>query len=147
MGVGEIDLEVPLSLERIVKLKQSHYRPRQALRVRGAWGSQISRQSTYEGGKVISPTHLMPLPEEIFLVIISVSGWVNPSSIFRSEELCKLKVLMTTSLIEPTTFLLVAQCLNQLHHPVPPIVQCDSYFCKNESLRFKRSWQWTVCIL
>ena len=26
------------------------------------WGSQISRQSAHEGGKVVSPTHRQPLP-------------------------------------------------------------------------------------
>jgi hypothetical protein len=61
-----------------VNVKQSLYRPIEALGVPGGRGSQISRQSTHGGGKVISLTHGRlyphPIPQEIFLVLISVRG-------------------------------------------------------------------------
>ena len=47
---------------QINELSKSKAAPLQALMVQGGWGSQISRQSAHEGGKVINPTHRPPLP-------------------------------------------------------------------------------------
>jgi len=92
-----------------VKVKQSDYRPGQALRVPGGWGSQISRQSAHKGGKVVSPTH-------------------RPRAIVRSEGLCQLKNPVTPSGIDPATFRLVAQCLDRLRHHVPPMCTKDNVY-------------------
>jgi hypothetical protein len=63
----------------------------------------------------------LPLPRRIFLVLISVTGWLDPRVMVRLEGLGPLKNPMTTSWIEPATFRLVTYCLNRLRYFVPHV--------------------------
>jgi len=117
LGSGSAPVEPYFFQSR--KLKQSNCRPGQALkfsevealRFQDNWHMKVVRLSTLRTGRLY--------PQETFLVLISVRVWVDPRAIVRPEGLCQWKYPMTPSGIEPATFWLVAQCLNQLRYRVP----------------------------
>jgi hypothetical protein len=109
---GERDRQV----EAGSKVKLSHYRPGRALRIPAGWGHQISRQKTHDGCQPYSTAAFTP--QELFLVLISVRGWVHPRAIMWPEGLCQWKITVPPSGIQPATFRLVAQCLNQVRNRV-----------------------------
>jgi len=86
-------------------------------------------KSAHEGGKVVSPMYRPPLPPGN----IPIRGCVDPTAIVRPEGLCQWKMPMTPSAIEPATFRVVAQCLNQQRHRVP--------------CRYWRQWRYAPFVL
>jgi len=63
----------------------------------------------------------LPLPpQQIFLVLISVRGWVDPWIVMRPGGLSRWQI-WTPLGIEPATFWLVTQSLNQVYHCVPQV--------------------------
>jgi hypothetical protein len=52
------------------------------------WGSPVSRQSANEGDKfcINAPAVFTPSLKELFLVLVSVSGWVDPSAICSRKD-------------------------------------------------------------
>ena len=128
----------------VVKVEKCLCRSGQVQRDHGDWSSKISSQSAHEGGEVVSPSYRPPLlSRKILLVLISVRDWVDPRATVRPERLCQWKFPVTPSGIEPATFRLVAQCLNQLRHRVSSTIRGpmqNNY--KNFKIHFDFSQTW-----
>jgi hypothetical protein len=103
-------------VQRIFVYKKGKAVPLQAWS--GPEGSRKLRFPDYmttaqDGGKVVTALRTGCLyPQEMLLVLISVRGWVAPRAIVRSEGLCKWKIPMIPSGIEPVTFRFVVQYRN-----------------------------------
>ena len=118
-SVGIVRSRTKATEYRVLKVNQSHYgldRPCgfqkvETPRFQDNRHMKLVRLSALRTGRLYS--------QEIFLVLISVRGWVNPRAIVRPEGLYKWKIQVTPSWIEPVTLRLVVQCLNQLRHSVP----------------------------
>ena len=82
---------IPIDVKIFYSVKVPRTGLFQAQRVAVSWGSQISRQSAHEGGKVVSPTYRSPLlPLETFLVLRSVRGWVDHRTIVQPKGLIQI---------------------------------------------------------
>jgi hypothetical protein len=97
--------------------KAIRYRPGEAKRFQEVEDSRFQDNQRMKVVRLSAPRTGRIYPtQEIFLILISVRGRVNPSATMRLVGLCQRKIPMTPSGIEPATFRLVAQCLNQLRH-------------------------------
>ena len=117
-------LSTQLQLYISICLDQSHCRPGQAVRVPGTRGSQISRQSAHECGKVVSPTRRLPLPPGNISCSLFCWRMRRPQGHSAAGRSMSIKNSHDTFGIRT----LVAQCLNQLRHRVPPAHYCS--YCK-----------------
>ena len=123
---------------------------------KGSWSLRLPEFLENWYMKVVRLSALAPaafIPQEIFLVLISARGWVNPRAIVRTEGLWQWKIPVTPSRIETATFRLVSQCLNQMRHCVFPEFLLNIPYrdivdiCQQEEIRMLTNKYVSDCIL
>ena len=118
------------------RVKQTLYRSRQDLRL---WLPEFLYSQHINMARLPAPGTGRFYPHEIFLVLISVRGWIDPRATVRPEGIYQRKIPITPSGIEPAAFWLVAQCLHQLPYRVPPPIKyIFKYECTDKRI---------VCVL
>ena len=98
-----------------VKVQQTLYRP-----VTGPESFQEGEAPRCQENRLMKVVRLLALHTDRLyrLVVIYVWDWVYPWATVWLEGLCQWRIPMITSGIEPATFRLLAQYLNQLLHSV-----------------------------
>jgi len=110
-----------------VKIKQSLHMPGQALRVPEFKSLRFDdfQQINVFISPALSTIRLYPI-KEIFLLFISVIGWVEIRIILRPEKLRQWKFPVTSSWTQTATFRLVGQCIK---YPRYCVTDCTRGSC------------------
>ena len=91
-----------------------------------SWGLQKFEASRFRDNRVIKWLVCLPYApvafslKEIFLVFISLRGWVDFRTIGRPEVLYQWKISMISSRIQTVTFQHVVHCVKQMRQRVRP---------------------------
>jgi len=127
---------------RMLRVAQKEAPCKRALRTLGHWDSQVSKTTgtrRWQDCQPYAPAASNLL--EIYLVLFSIRGWVNSSTISQSEGFSQWEIPMTPLGIEPMTFELAARHLNILCHHVHSLNKCMG-FTKCQECSEQRKDQW-----